>query len=122
MAPQLKEQLAQFHTSHPSWPGSQQRVGNLQLSTYPLLTSMISPLEVQDELLPHRLVSEGNKGGGWEQQQSRVGNARVPGGGSEHQSAVAVCLKSNQLQDVLYLWEPASAHRHTPLALRAVAR
>lgn len=60
MAPELKEQLAQFHTSHLSWPGSQQRVKNVRLSTYPLLPSMISPLEVEDELLPHRLVSEGS--------------------------------------------------------------
>lgn len=30
----------------------------LSFSTYPLLTSMISPLEIQDELLPHRLVSK----------------------------------------------------------------
>lgn len=57
MATHFKEQLAQFHTSHPSWAESQQRVRNVEFSTYPLLTSMISPLEVQDELLPHRLVS-----------------------------------------------------------------
>lgn len=57
----LEQQPARFHTSHPSGPGSRQTVRTAQLSTYPLLASMISPLEVQDELLPHRLVSEGNK-------------------------------------------------------------
>lgn len=46
MATHFKEQLAHFHTSHLSWAGSQQRVKNVELSTYPLLTSMISPLEV----------------------------------------------------------------------------
>lgn len=61
MATHFKEQLAQFHTSHPSWAESQQRVKNVAFSTHPLLTSMISPLEVQDELLPHRLVSEWDK-------------------------------------------------------------
>lgn len=50
-----------------SWPSfplvihqqqSPGRVKHVEFSTYPLLTSMISPLEVQDELLPHRLVSK----------------------------------------------------------------
>lgn len=40
--------------------------------TYPLLTSMISPLEVQDELLPHRLVSKRvEEGEVWRLQRGR---------------------------------------------------
>lgn len=46
----------------------------VQPSTHPLLTSMIPPLEVQDELLPHRLVSEGDRG----REEKRVGTGSVP--------------------------------------------
>lgn len=58
MATHLKEQLAQFHTSPLSLAKSEQRVKNVECVTYPLLTCMISSFEVQDELLPHRLVSK----------------------------------------------------------------
>lgn len=39
-------------------PALWQRGLNADRWTYPLLASVIPPFEVQDELLPHRLVSE----------------------------------------------------------------
>lgn len=111
-----------FHTRHRARTALWRRSKNADLWTYPLLASVIPPFEVQDELLPHRLVSE--------RREERAGTAQTAGDRRrQNQNKVGSaincrpCLQPNQRIDRMHwsfllteiLWSNKNANISPPI-------